>query len=567
VPEPEQTLTYTYDGKTTNLYVNLGGADPRTGEAGMVEAAVRSYGVSARRQQFITLRKLTVRRTGWRAIEAAAGGVEPIVEDCEVYDSENGITAQAVFRPIIRRCVVHDVSQRAFDVRGQAALISDNVAYAFAQDWFKERNWYYVYAYTVFGGEYARVFHNLALQPQAHMNPIRGGGFWPDAGCPGHFWVGNAAYRCHTGFYVECPALGNTVQWNTCLWNNGGIALRQNAGNLVAENYLLGNDIGISMYGADQPIPDMAHNLFSHNWFKGNRYSLTAQNELGTNVQTRNYAQRNIHESWGAAVAVWPGGGKTLEEFQKGTGNDLFGRHEPINLDELGLVWVRVDGLDISHEAIPMFGNPTCERLGFMVDAGPYFWRRGDAAGPDSYPENWPMGRNPPGFNGGEFFSPLQERNGAGAGWLFLAPVTNTPVRKSCLLAASMEPDKPCGPEGAGWWSPSLPAASGSTIDIGLWMKIDDVKPVAGSACGAVVYVEWSDWHGQNKSRSYLVGEDAGAKPERPELATGTHAWTEVRGSVTAPANARRMALFMGVRNCTGRAFFDEIRTLAARPL
>jgi hypothetical protein len=103
-------------------------------------------------------------------------------------------------------------------------------------------------------------------------------------------------------------------------------------------------------------------------------------------------------------------------------------------------------------------------------------------------------------------------------------------------------------------------------MDVSFWMKLENVKPAPSNGCGAVVYVEWSDWNGQNRSRSYVVGGEHGSKPMRPDLASGTRGWTEVRGSVTAPAEARRMALFLGGRSCTGKLGFDAIRTLAARP-
>jgi hypothetical protein len=101
IPPASQTNTWWYDNTAKLLYVNLGGADPRAG--GTVEASVRPYGITIRNRQFITLRKLTVRREGWRAIEAGPA-VEPIVEDCEVYDSESGIHVGVALRPMVRRC-------------------------------------------------------------------------------------------------------------------------------------------------------------------------------------------------------------------------------------------------------------------------------------------------------------------------------------------------------------------------------------------------------------------------------------------------------------------------------
>jgi len=148
--------------------------------------------------------------------------------------------------------------------------------------------------------------------------------------------------------------------------------------------------------------------------------------------------------------------------------------------------------------------------------------------------------------------------------WASMAPVDGTPVTGYYLSAGSL-PGKAFGPEGLGWWSPALPVVGGAALDLSLWMKLDDVQPNSADG-GAVVYAEWSDWNGQNKSRGYLVGGEGGAAPEHPELTRGTKGWTEVRGTVKAPENARRFALFLGARNCTGQVAFDEVDTISVRP-
>jgi hypothetical protein len=332
--------------------------------------------------------------------------------------------------------------------------------------------------------------------------------------------------------------------------------------------------IGLIVSGTDR-LADMGHNTFSHNWLRDNSISLVLTPDPGTNTQTRNYFQRNVYEIPDVAPGrrIDSANHTNLAAFQAATGQESFGVEGPVNPDELGLVWVRVDGPDVSHEPIPLFGNPATELRQCLFDDGPYFWRPGQEWNKDSYPGGWTTGTglppdNPYNAHAGGGVSPKSPWGGVGAfvAWPYVKPQTGMPVGWICLMAGS-PPAYGFSSNGVGWWSPSLPATGGATIDIGLWMKTDEVQPLpAPAAGGAVVYVEWSDWNGQNKSRSYLVGGEPGAKAERPDLATGNLDWTELKGSVTAPDGARRMALFMGARLCTGRVYFDEIRTLAARP-
>jgi hypothetical protein len=470
---------------------------------------------------------------------------------------------------VVRRCVIHDVSGVGLDVGvHHAGLFYDNVVYSFFQDWRQVRSVYRSAAYLCFGGEFCRFYHNVALQPEAHPNPDRGAGFWPDVHGPGHFFAGNAVFRCGSGFYIESPMFGNVVQWNTVTRCQNGIWLAHNAANMVAENLCVENNLGLCLAGADTPVPDVAHNTFSHNWLLRNSTGIFAQAARGQKSQTRNYAQRNVYEIPDKGRAAnWAGAlYNTVEEFRQATGQESFARQGPIDLRELGLAWVRVDGLDSSRHSIPMFGNPDCQRQTSMTSFDPWFWRRGDADGTDSYPDDWNAsiipGENP--YRAlGNSFSTRFNNFGAVTLWAGLAAVAGTPVEGWFLLAGSL-PKYAFTPRGMGWWSPSLPVAGGASVDVSLWMKTEDIQPTQPDG-GAVVYVEWSDWNGQRKRRGYLVGGNGGGPAARPEFNRGSHAWGEVKGTVTAPADARRMALFMGGRGCTGRVSFDEIRTLAAR--
>jgi hypothetical protein len=364
------------------------------------------------------------------------------------------------------------------------------------------------------------------------------------------------------------------VQWNTVVKTGNAITLALTALSTVAENYLADNARGCLLPYTHSVAPDVAHNLFSHNWLKNNAVGISMGADPEDKArQSRNFAPRNVYEMrQGGRIAQWPSGPYTnLAAFQQATGQEAFGTEARINPDDLGMAWVRVDGLDVSHEVIPMFGNPGCERLSCLFDADPYFWTRGIESDHDSYPAYWRCGGEGwdvyPGVLGG--LRPGCERARGVAGYLDTASVSNTPVGGKYLAVGAL-PGYGFGTNGLGWWSPCLPVAGGAVVDVGFWMRTDDVQPIPTAAGvvggGAVAYVEWSNWTGQDKSRSYLVGGEIGGKPARPELTTGTHPWTEVKGSATVPAGARRMALFLGARSCAGKVGFDGIRTFAARP-
>jgi hypothetical protein len=561
IPGPADAHTSFYDAKEQQLYVNVGDADPR--RAGVVEAVVRPVGFRTwGPPNFLTIRKFTVRRAGWRSIDVG-GGVDTIVEDCEVYDGKSGIAIGSAVRPIVRRCLVHDVSERAMDIGSREGLFYDNVVYAFAQNWERKDDCYFGTAFICFGGEFARLFHNVVLQPLGHVNPNgRGTGFWPDVFGPGDAWVGNAVFHCSSGFYIEAPMFANAVQWNAVTKCAGGIVLSVNAANLVAENYLDVNGSALTLQGTEAQFPDVAHSLFSRNWVKRASTAVHLQKERGGEPgkerQTRNYVQAGVYGP-GQARRIGAMHYGALKEFQERTGQDTLGREDEIDPAQVGLVWMRVDGLDDSREVFPMIGNPGCDRQGWLLDDGPFFWRRGDENGADVLPADWVEVAGA----GGQARRPAHASS-AVAVWAEQGPVAGTPVEGPYLEVTSL-PKGEVGAAGLGWWSPSLPCAGGSTIDLELWMNLEHVRPRRPDG-GALVCVEWSSWTGQRKSRSYAVGTGGPESPLYPELSSGTAGWTRLKHALVAPQAARRFALFLGARSCTGSVGFDEIRVLAARP-
>jgi len=567
IPGSDDKGTWYYDNKAHNLYVNTGGQDPR--KEGLVEAAVRNFAIFPLYRRNITIRGLTMRRFCGQAIEATRT-VGLIIEDCHIHDAGSGMRVGTSDLPIVRRCLIHDVEGRGIDGGDSIGpLIYDNIVHSFWQDWFRVHNGYSGTAYTNFSADFVRMYHNIAIQPEAMKG--HGGGYWPDVHCPGHFYVGNAAVNCATGFYIEAPSMGNVVQWNTAVRNkHGGIQLSANAKNVVCDNLLWENGHGLGLSGTESQLLLVAHNLFSHNWLKGNRTGINIGPEPGGNRrQTLNYAQDNIYDvPKDGIVARWVGVNyKTVDEFRKATGQEPHGIEATIDLDELDLIWVRVDDMDNSHEPIPMFGNSSCQKSDSWRSRNPLFWRRGDAEGTDSYPVEWTAQVQPdkkPYTYRGSFLARGRKATACTHWGMTMASVEGTPVGARYLNAGSLT-GRAFDARGAGWWSPSLPVVGGATLDVALWMKTENIEAKADDG-GAVVYVEWTDWTGQNKLRSYLVGGEAREKPLHPDLNRGSHDWVELAGSVTAPRHARRFALYMGARSCTGMVYFDAIRKLAVRP-
>jgi len=78
------------------------------------------------------------------------------------------------------------------------------------------------------------------------------------------------------------------------------------------------------------------------------------------------------------------------------------------------------------------------------------------------------------------------------------------------------------------------------------------------------VWLQFTNETGQKRRRAFLVGKDDQGAMHRPELATGNYDWTEVKETVTAPQDAVRMALFLGLTPCKGQVNFDDINITTA---
>jgi len=564
IPEAAGAPAFHYDTKKHLLYLHLGGADPRS--EGKVEVAIRLYGISATATRNVTLSKLKVRRLTNAGITATKSE-RIIVEDCDVqYPGFFGIQTKYSDNATIRRNFVHDADGRGICVHGAyGAEVYGNVV----SNYGLARRGYLNYAFTVFGGEYCSFYHNIAIQPR---EVGFGNGYWTDCPGVGHIWMGNAAVRA--GFYIESPAIHNLIQWNT-VWRfrHQGIYLRANISNLVRQNLVAYcKMVGLHIGSTDNNRHEVAGNVFIQNWLKQNNSGISVGSERGhPGEQNVNFAQANVYETApGKVTASW--GGRrydTLEEFQEATGQESLGREEKINYKEIGLVWVRANVKSESFEPFPMIANPSLDRQGTQIRCEPYFWRRGDAEGSDHFPGEWTGGVRAKKFPqfADEMSRGAKKQQRGISRLLVIPPIEGTPVKDYVLhLIALSNPS--LGKRGIGMWSQSLPTVPGAHINIALWMKSMNIKATSEGG-GAVVYVEWSDWTGQNKSRSYIVGGENNAEFLNPKSGRGTADWHRVAGRVTAPQEARRFKLYLGFRNASGEVMYDaieEIRTEAGTP-
>jgi len=194
-----------------------------------------------------------------------------------------------------------------------------------------------------------------------------------------------------------------------------------------------------------------------------------------------------------------------------------------------------------------MIGNGGCE---FEDPAGvnllPYFWRAGTGDGAEHtflYAAYCGLKGGVDGFAFGgaggtvalknDSADPRQEKVAHG-GLRYLEIVGQKP-RSMC-------------PDGLGFWSPSLPARPGDTVEVAFHVRGRDIKPVEGTALAA--FVEFTDATGQHRQRVSLAGQKA---------LGGSFEWTQVQAEATVPAGARRMRVFLGARPGTGVLLLDDI--------
>jgi hypothetical protein len=124
------------------------------------------------------------------------------------------------------------------------------------------------------------------------------------------------------------------------------------------------------------------------------------------------------------------------------------------------------------------------------------------------------------------------------------------------LVIGGADPGK-MPPTGAGWWTPWLAACPGARTTVSLKIYAKDVR--SSHPAPATVFMQFISATGQKRSRAFIIGQQPDGTPRRRELLKGSYGWTPVSEIITAPENAVRMALFLGIQPCQGEVGFDDI--------
>ena len=127
---------------------------------------------------------------------------------------------------------------------------------------------------------------------------------------------------------------------------------------------------------------------------------------------------------------------------------------------------------------------------------------------------------------------------------------------KFWLVMEGVEPAKML-PQGIGYWTPMLGAATGAKINVSLKMRGKGLQP--SDKGSPVVWVQFTNQTGQNRKRVFLVGKDDEGKWQGEKYTKGDYDWTEVKQTVTAPEGAVRMAFFMGMTPCKGQVNYVDV--------
>ena len=117
-------------------------------------------------------------------------------------------------------------------------------------------------------------------------------------------------------------------------------------------------------------------------------------------------------------------------------------------------------------------------------------------------------------------------------------------------------------PSGACWWTPWMAASPGAKTTISFKMYGKNLEVTENAT--PVVYVQFTNATGRQRTRAYIVGRSADGTLHHPELTRGTFPWTEVKEVITAPESAVRMAVALGNLPCKGEVGFDDINVKTA---
>jgi len=575
-----------YDEKTRRLHVNTGEGNPS--QKHLLEVSVNSFALNLQprpgtRYGGRGVYNVAIRLRGLTFDRLRTGLDAPVnfsvIEDCVVRQAGAGDGSAMTIRGmhnIIRRNTVLDSLHQAIYWVGKDFVLEDNLVVGALQDphivdgafegVFKANN-----------GSYSTIRNNVVAEVPPGKHHGGGLGIWCDINSEHNAIYGNACYRQGaSGIYVEQSQNANVIAYNTCFENRAGLGVRNNSFNLILGNYLFNNRSSGIWFGSENRYPPMTGQRVEGNWLVNNSVgvSLGLPSPLGWNVAS---LDRNFYEtSRGGKLVEW--GEKVytdLDTLRRKAGQEFNGKTGKSDEKDIQVVRFRVPHSRTPGAMVPMVANPTLLRAAPSGVGGyanrPYFWRQGDgsglsfgvgAAGPwsitsgiieTSYPNLPRLWADGGAYAAGIIavvFGPdgrlLEKHEGPGE-------------KRWGIYVHGTQPED-MHPLGEGWWSPSLPTVAGTKYKVSWRSLAEKLEPLRdNSRSGPVVFVQWTNDTGQDVVRHYLWGKDDKGRPHGKLSREGSYPWMGDSGKAIAPAGARRVRFFFGLRQCQGIVKYRDL--------
>jgi len=544
------------------LYLNLGGEDPAKHRVQLIKdgpGGVVLKGNNCR------VKGLSLHYCG-----ISVAGQGNIVEDCLSLKGGGSCTGQN----IIRRCTFYRCGRIEI---GTNAVFEENLVVGSLR-WVPEQQPPQVSSQAHYGGYLwnRAIGGNGAYYELIRYNVIADSaiwGFWNDCTGNGAYLYGNTFWRNWSGaIYNEDGCHDTRILYNALVENSYGIMLSGAnrvfiAYNLIARNTHFG--IGSSL---TRQWPNPLDNVAQHNLIQGSPEALHFEGKAPLaghdhkQLMTMTF-DHNLYSLTPDGIFCSPGIA-TLSFFQELTKMEQNSRvDDKATMEDFGLgtVTFRIPDCDDPEEPVPMLANllsrgmhqePVGQDSIIRMDS-PFFWNFGD-------------GNQLPGDSWRSIYSPRWQ-----FGWPFqrhgrwlddATPGDPLPADGSqpFWLEASSEKPEGVPAEGRGWWSRSLPTVPGARIKVSLRVSGQDIEPafppyqrgVEGCLGQAVVaFVRFSSPTDQHVTQQFLIGGDEGEA-----VLKGAFPWQTFSKEFVAPLDARRFALFFGLRPCKGTARFAEVR-------
>jgi len=538
------------------LYLNLGGEDPANPTPGvrveLIEAGAGGVVLNGK--------NCRVKSFFFHNCPISISGEGNIVSDCLSQESDASVSGQN----IIRRCAFY--RGRSIHI-GTNAVFEENLVVGFGR-WVPSKEPPQVAPQMHYGGTLwgRAIGGNVVSYELIRYNVIADSalwGFWNDCTGNGAYLYGNTFWRNWSGaIYNEDGCHDTRILYNALVENGAhGIMLSGAnrvfiAYNLIAKNTRFG--IGSSL---TRQWPNPLDNVVQHNLITGSTAALMFEGKAP--LQGRDMYQLMTNNFDHNIYSLLPGGMfarpdiATLADFQKLTKMDQNSRMDPSATMEdfgLGTVTFRIPDCDHPEKPVPMVANlmslslhqePVGQDSIVRMDC-PFFWNFGDGNMlPNQeykriYAPPWQFGR------------PFQRHGRWKEDAIPGAKKPEDGEQPFWLEASSENPDA-VSEDGSGWWSRSLPTVEGAHIRVSLKVSGEHLEPTEGQA--VVAFLRFSSFTDQHVACQYLIGGD---KDE--EILTGTFTWKTFSKEFVAPPEARRFALFFGVRPCTGKTRVAAVR-------